>query len=258
MPICFEKSSFMVIAMLGVLKAESGYVPLDPSHRGLRLKNIISQTNLNLVLVSAAQNHCIIDETGVETFVNSHNLKVLTVSESIVTERSVPQNIAYVIFASSNTRNPKGVIMEHGSVSLSMVELVRVFGYCRKKRMRTLQFSSYTFDVSVVKIFATFAFGGEVCVPSDEDRISGLQGVISIMDVNNAFIAPAVAKTIQPKEAPFLEVLCMTGEPLTSSLVQKWTIPSDFKKEKLSNTYCVSMISIFPLYLTRMSDFEKW
>ena len=237
-PICFEKSSFMIIAMLGVLKAGGGYVPLDPSHPALRLGHIIKQTNSNLVLVSAAQNDRVSKDIAANTFVvDCSSLKSCPIGLNMVAERPDPQHVAYVIFTSGSTGNPKGVVMEHGSVSLSMMEHGRVLGYQREKEIRTLQFSSYTFDVSVAEIFATLAFGGSICVPNEEDRLSNLPSVISTMNVSVAFITPTIARTLQPDDVPSLEVLCFTGEASTCSLVRIWAPTNKLAKRRIINTY---------------------
>ncbi|KAF4544380.1 Nonribosomal peptide synthase [Lasiodiplodia theobromae] len=184
-PLCFEKSSYMVIAMLAVHE----------------------QTGADLVLVSAAQQRRVVDElVGASVFV---------VDAAACRERAGgggtpepctgPHDVAYVIFTSGSTGRPKGVVMEHGSP------------------FRTLQFSSYAFDVSVAEVFATLAFGGAVCVPADDERLSNLPGVVASMQVGVAFLTPTMAGAMRPEEAPSLELLCLTGEARTPSAVRAWT-----------------------------------
>ncbi|KAK1912915.1 hypothetical protein P3342_004851 [Pyrenophora teres f. teres] len=51
-PLCFEKSMWTVVAMLAVLKANGGFVPLDPEHPQIRQREILKQTGAAVVLVS--------------------------------------------------------------------------------------------------------------------------------------------------------------------------------------------------------------
>lgn len=224
-PLCFEKSSYMVIAMLAVLKAGGGYVPLDPSHPGARLRQVHEQTGADLVLVSAAQQRRVVDEVvGASVFVVDAAACREPASGGGTPEPCTgPHDVAYVIFTSGSTGRPKGVVMEHGSVSRSMTQYGRVFGYRREKPFRTLQFSSYAFDVSVAEVFATLAFGGAVCVPADDERLSNLPGVVASMQVGVAFLTPTMAGAMRPEEAPSLELLCLTGEARTPSAVRAWT-----------------------------------
>jgi len=238
-PICFEKSSFMIIAMLGVLKAGGGYVPLDPSHPISRLGQIIKQTAAGLVLVSAAQNRRI-RECGVDTLVVSNDTLASGSTDTSQLEhgtRPGTHNTAYLIFTSGSTGVPKGVAMEHGSITLSMLEHGRVLGFQREREFRTLQFCSYTFDVSVAEIFATFAFGGAVCIPTEEDRLSNLPSVISDMGVDVTFITPTMAGTLQPDEVPGLKTLIFTGESSPASLLATWTSTKRRPGRRVLNMY---------------------
>lgn len=51
-PLCFEKSSFAVVAMLGVLKAGAAFVPLDPVHPVARLSEIVQDCSAEVILCS--------------------------------------------------------------------------------------------------------------------------------------------------------------------------------------------------------------
>jgi non-ribosomal peptide synthetase component F len=54
-PICFEESSAMIVAILGILKAGAGYVPLDISHPSSRMEYIIREIGARLIVVSPLQ-----------------------------------------------------------------------------------------------------------------------------------------------------------------------------------------------------------
>jgi amino acid adenylation domain-containing protein len=226
-PICFEKSSFMVIAMLAIMKAGGAYVPLDTSHPPARLQDMIVQCKPKLILTSTTQRLRISEVTTVQTLVVDASLLELCETNlpmSVAVLPTVsPQDLAYMIFTSGSTGQPKGVLMEHGSVALSMMNYANVFEYTREREFKVLQFSSYTFDVSVAEIFATLAFGGTVCVPKEEDRLNNLADVITSMGINMAFLTPTMASILEPGDVPTLEVLCLTGESSTPSLIQNWT-----------------------------------
>lgn len=58
-PLCFEKSASIMVAMMGVLKAGAGYVPLDTSHPRSRLEFIIQEVKAKVVIVSTLQHHAL-------------------------------------------------------------------------------------------------------------------------------------------------------------------------------------------------------
>lgn len=257
-PLCFEKSCLVVIAMLAVMKVGAAYVPLDPSHPPARLQHIVQQCRSSLILVSSAQEARMSQATAVQILTvdtsllercrRTHGHDTSTTSAGAAAAAAAarppgaypaaatPHDIAYVIFTSGSTGRPKGVLMEHGSVAQNMLQYARVFGYASGDAgFRVLQFSSYAFDVSVAEIFSTLAFGGTVCVPGDEDRLNDLAGAMTAMEVDVAFLTPTVAGTLPPGRIPTLKVLCLTGEAIPSSLLRTWAAGGPLVK--LFNAY---------------------
>lgn len=225
-PICFEKSSIMIVAILGILKAGGGYVPLDPTHPIARLEYIIGQTEAQLILSSPSQIH---------TFNHSTNVRTLVIDPTFFKEQQIdnglsilvgsqpkPSNVAYVIYTSGSSGDPKGVMVEHGAISKSIIQHGNRFGHKTVDGVRVLQFSSYTFDVSVIDIFTTLAYGGCICVPSEDDRLYNLPRIINDMEIDLVILTPTVAKLLDPADVPDLKILAMTGEVLSSGLVKTW------------------------------------
>ncbi|KAL9594215.1 MAG: hypothetical protein Q9219_007158 [cf. Caloplaca sp. 3 TL-2023] len=54
-PLCMEKSAIMIIAILGVLKAGAGYVPLEIDHPFERMKHIIQEVHARVILCTPRQ-----------------------------------------------------------------------------------------------------------------------------------------------------------------------------------------------------------
>jgi len=83
-----------------------------------------------------------------------------------------PRQAAYIIFTSGSTGEPKGVVVEHGSV-VNLAEHVAetLFSLLRPEfGLRISCISSYAFDSSVKQIFATLLNGHQVYFPSEETR----------------------------------------------------------------------------------------
>lgn len=219
-PLCFEKSRSMIVAILGIMKSGAGYTPLDIQGPTSRLEHVILKTGAKLVLLSPlqAKTHCF----SVPTFVMS--LEHLSMpSNSSQRISATPRDIAYVLFTSGTSGPPKGVITEHSAVCLSIQEMVKRLQYDRQKsNLRVLQFCSYTFDVSLMEIFSTLTHGGCLCIPAEEQRMANLEEVVTIMKVNFVFLTPTVANLLEPCKMPTLKGLAVGGEMLNRVLVTKW------------------------------------
>lgn len=237
-PICFHKSSAMVVAMLAIMKAGAGYVPLDPSSTRKRLEDQLHKTKANMVIVDCAGSRAL-DGFGNIVSIDTSFLDGLPPlsASSISFPAGNPSDVAYTIFTSGSTGKPKGVILEHGTLCTALLEHGKAFGLGRNSRV--LQFCSYTFDVSVVEIFGTLLHGGCICMPSEEERLVGLGKVIKLMAVETAFLTPTVANLLQPEETS-LQTLVLMGEPHCRAHIDKWA-----SRLRLLNGYGPTEASIF-------------
>lgn len=103
-PICFEKSTWAVVAILACLKAGGAYVPLDPSHPEFRIRQIVESKGVYGKLILTSENQA--------SLFNSFDCNVLIVDEESIrrlperplAEQTVtPRNLAYVMFTSGTT-----------------------------------------------------------------------------------------------------------------------------------------------------------
>lgn len=226
-PICFEKSLWAVVAMLGIMKAGGAFVPLNPDDPVARRRRLVAGLGAALVLVSPT------------TAVGCGGLGVpmVTVAPGLLSSlpsgsgldgedggggsRATSRDVAYVLFTSGSTGEPKGVVVEHRS--LCSIVSRRADDVTFTEDSRVLQFSSYVFDISVGEIFATLLFGGTLCVPSDDDRVNNLARFINEARVTCAMLTPSVARLIAPAQVPGLRTLLLVGEPPSLENVETWS-----------------------------------
>lgn len=238
-PYMFDKSAWTVVAMLGTLKAGGAFVPLDTAHQWSDTQGILEACGATLVLCS---------ETYAERFA-SHGTEAIVVSQSSlsslprsgpVSSSVAPSDPGYVIFTSGSTGKPKGIVCSHrawctNALSHGVAEL-------NGPSTRALQFSAYTFDISISDIFTTLTFGGCSCVPTEAERMNDLGGAINRMRVTQVAVTPTVAQFLRPDDVPTLRVLVCGGEAMSADFLATWA-----PRVKLMNSYgpaeCTSRIA---------------
>jgi natural product biosynthesis luciferase-like monooxygenase protein len=153
--LCIERSTWMVTAMLAILKAGCAYLPLDPEYPDARIQHLLGDSRAVALIVSRALR---------ERF----NGQLLTLccddGESAAPHtpwpRVEPDAAAYVMYTSGSTGEPKGVVVEHRQTAGFFVAMDRRLG--ASKPGVWLSTTTITFDISVLEIFWSLGRGFHV------------------------------------------------------------------------------------------------
>lgn len=217
--VCFEKSIWTVVAIMAVFKAGCVYVPIDPEHPQKRIHEVVRTVNITVCLTSnyslrvlggLCPNLIVVDGA-------SHTPSR---ADEEFQSRSIPSHIAYLLFTSGSTGKPKGILISHSAICTSIKHHGHAFG--AGPHWRTLQFCAHSFDISIGEFLTTLSYGGCICVPSAEERLSNLAGCITALRANTLLVVPTVANLMFPKDVPTLKTLILGGEPVTKDIVARW------------------------------------
>lgn len=208
----------MVIGLLAVLKAGAAYVPLDPSYPAERIRFMLDDSAVSILLSEAS----VIAAFG---FASRGPLVCVDIDQlpgrapnrhDTEWMPARPANLAYVLYTSGSTGRPKGVAIAHSS-PVALLDWVRTV-YAPADMARVFAATSICFDLSVYELFATLASGGTVVLGSNalalaqDDSPEGLtllNTVPSAIDeLRRAKAIPASVRTIN-----------LAGEPLLPELV---------------------------------------
>ncbi|KAI0449217.1 hypothetical protein F5B21DRAFT_520570 [Xylaria acuta] len=222
-PLCFEKTRWVTIAMLGVIKAGGAFVLLDPSHPVQRLRGITRDSKAPFV-ISSELNAELVSKFAARSIIISRDWNPWEAPKALISVPNLavsPENSMYAVFTSGSTGTPKGA--KHSHISWCTSALANRVGLYLEPESRVFQFSSYAFDISIADNLLTLVAGGCICVPKNEDIQGGhLVKAINDLNANWACITPSVARIIDPLKVPALTKLALAGEPIASEVISLW------------------------------------
>lgn len=238
-PFALEKGLWVVVTITGNLKVGCAFVPLDPVDPKARLRETLNSTEASAIVTSSTfeqqfssfgkQIVLVPPPTGaLQENKNGFHARLPAVQSS---------DPVFVLFTSGSTGRPKGIVHEHRAICTHAMAHGEAMGY---HSARVLQFTAFTFDVAFIDIFTTLTFGGCVCIPSEEDRMTNITHVMRSMQVNYALLTPSFASLIQPQEVPCLKTFALAGECLTQDIIQRWG-----DKVRIINAYGPAEVGIF-------------
>ncbi|MEO0572654.1 MAG: amino acid adenylation domain-containing protein [Bacteroidota bacterium] len=148
-----ERSEYLLVAVLGILKVGCAYVPIDIEAPLTRREFIEKDSRCAIT----------IDPANLRQFIREKK------EYSVLTPKCPvnPKDLAYVIYTSGTTGTPKGVMIEHRSVVNLVKSLTATFKI--DETDRTLLFSNYFFDASVEQTFLALLNGGSLIVANKRD-----------------------------------------------------------------------------------------
>ncbi len=151
---CVERSLQMVVGLLGILKAGGAYLPLDPAYPSDRLRFMLEDAGITLVLTQGNLSESLPERSPLVRL-DAGWAHIEPESGENFASQATSESLAYVIYTSGSTGKPKGVEIEHGS----LVNYVRFaadrFGLQTGERI--LQFASLSFDTAAQEIFSALS-----------------------------------------------------------------------------------------------------
>ncbi|WP_256875204.1 non-ribosomal peptide synthetase [Nostoc sp. C052] len=214
--ICVERSIEMVVGLLGILKAGGAYVPLDPEYPSERLRFMLEDAQIKVLLT---QQHLIERLPQHQAQLVYLDTQELTPgSEDWVATEVQPSNLAYVLYTSGSTGRPKAVAIEHHS-PVALVSWAKGV-FTQQQLAGVLASTSICFDLSVFELFVTLSVGGKVILAQNALHLSTMSAANQVTLINT--VPSAIAQLIRDGNLP--PQLCtvnLAGEALQNQLVQQ-------------------------------------
>lgn len=156
--ICLDRSLEMVISLLAVLKAGGAYVPLDPSYPPERLRLMIEDANLSVLLTQTKLLDLVANSPANTICLDTQWEHIAQNSPVNPVNIATPDSLAYVIYTSGSTGTPKGVMIPHRALCNHMLWMQTELSFTSGDRI--LQKTPFSFDASVWEFYAPLLVGG--------------------------------------------------------------------------------------------------
>ena len=255
--ICLERSTEMLVGLLGILKAGGAYVPIDTSYPPERVAFLLEDarvevlvTHSNLLSEVPTRVVCLDKDVEGESGENFDS----TVS---------PDNAAYIIYTSGSTGRPKGVVVSHHNVLRLFAATKSSFDFSSRD-VWTL-FHSYAFDFSVWELWGALLHGGRVVVvpyfvsrtPEAFRVLLREEGVTVLNQTPSAFRQLMFAEE-SAERLTALRLVIFGGEVLELQSLRPWLQRYGDEQPQLVNMYGITETTVHvTCRRIRLADLES-
>jgi amino acid adenylation domain-containing protein len=219
--LCVERGIESILFILGVMKAGAAYVPIDPSFPSQRIKLLIEDAGLSIVL--ATRNTLgALQELPPRIVLQPTPELLASYSTDNCHAPVGADNLAYVIYTSGSTGTPKGTLLVHAGLCNLTRALWRDFAI--DTGTPVLQFSRLSFDASVFEIAMTLSAGGTLCLAEACDLIPGaaLAATLEKYQVEVVTLPPAALAFLAGYPLPKLRRVITAGEACPVEVARTW------------------------------------
>jgi amino acid adenylation domain-containing protein len=238
-----SKAPTAIVSMLGVLKADAVYVPLDTASPAPRIARILEATEPRFILAAGPVGSLVAELTvrggsRVPVGVLDPDLDLADAafvcrdleaqSAGALAYEAGPEDPAHILFTSGSTGTPKGVVITHANVGHFLDWAARYFRPQAGERMSG--HPPLHFDLSTFDIYGTLAAGAELhLVPADATLLPNTlaefirdAALTQWFSVPSALVYMAKFDVVRPGDFESLRRLLWCGEVLPTPILQYW------------------------------------
>ncbi len=169
--LALQRSYRLFVALLGILKSGAAYLPIDPNYPAERIRYILEDSHLTLILSEQAQaEHFKTLDTDV-FYLDTQAQQLTEFSEENLPERAPLEGLAYLIYTSGSTGKPKAVMVQRRALLNHALAMSAEYQFSLGDKI--LQYISISFDAAGEEIYPAFISGATLVLPGRSSELSG-------------------------------------------------------------------------------------
>jgi tyrocidine synthetase-3 len=251
--IYIERSLEMVVGILGILKADGGYLPIEPIYPGNRVHFMVKDSSVGILLTTRdLAGNIGIEREEIES-VYLDEIDTFPANDgSDIENNARPYDPAYVIYTSGTTGRPKGTVIENKNVVSLMANDGHLFDF--DSRDTWTLFHSFCFDFSVWEMYGALLYGGKlILIPRSisqdaADYLNTLKtGCVTVLNQTpSAFYILSEQELNCPDKTLNLRYVIFGGEALAPKKLEGWK--KKYPGTKLVNMYGITETTVHVTY----------
>jgi len=165
--VCLERTCEALVTLLAIFKAGGAYVPLAPDYPVERLRYMMADSQVSVLVTSSEGNEKLAGSAATVICLDYDWDEIAQESTDNPEPTVSEENLAYVIYTSGSTGNPKGVMVEHAALANTLAASRHRFSFTRTDVMPCL--ASFSFDISLFELCNPLCVGGTVVIWDQKD-----------------------------------------------------------------------------------------